>query len=129
MKNHAASNVIQLSKYRTPAPKRVRVKSQYARYPLPFFNRKKRCAWDVHPTGDFCTDYKTGEDFAAEFLSSYDGTWGWASLLPSVVADMILAGTHGTHADGQPKINTVVLGFTVALGHELARACAMGVRA
>jgi hypothetical protein len=48
--------VIQLSDYRPappPKPKRAKkTQSQYDLYPLPFFNKKRRCTWDVTPTGD-----------------------------------------------------------------------------
>jgi hypothetical protein len=69
-------------------------------YPLPSFNGKKRCTWDIKPTGSYTADCETGHAFAIEFLKSCDGSNGWASLLQSIVLDMISAGTD---ADGQPK--------------------------
>jgi hypothetical protein len=59
--------VIQLSDYRKPPPPpqpRQKRKSQY----MPFFNKKRRCTWDVTPTGDYSADFKTGQDFALNFL-------------------------------------------------------------
>jgi hypothetical protein len=45
----------QLAKQRCAAKKylapRPRQKSQYDRYPLPFFSADARCTWDVTPTG------------------------------------------------------------------------------
>ena len=51
-----------------------------------------------------------------------DGTVGWSTLLPQIVANMIRAGTSGTFADGRPKINGVVIGFASAIGRALCMA-------
>src|SRR5450759_3721906 len=99
--------IIQLSDHRLPPPKRVKVKSQYELYPLPFFNRKKRCTWDVAPSGDYSADCETGRAFAIEFLKSCDGTVGWVSLMGQIVTDMIDAGTIA----GRPKSKGIVIGF------------------
>jgi hypothetical protein len=80
--------VLQLSDYRIPPPEKTKAKSQYERYPLPFFNRGKRCTWDVTPSGNYSVDCDTGQAFAIEFLKSCDKTNGWASLMQSIVADM-----------------------------------------
>src|SRR4051794_10274842 len=80
-------------------PGRKTLQSQYEKYPLPFFNGKTRNTWDVTPTGDYGADCRTGRQYAVEFIKSCDGTYGWTSLLQCVVADMIRAGTAGTHAD------------------------------
>ena len=87
------SNVVRLKGYLAPPrPRRQRQKSQYERYPMPFFNRKTRCTWDVKPTGDYFADCETGKAYALEFLKSCDGTVGWTSLLPQIASDMISAG-------------------------------------
>ena len=89
----AMSNVVRLKGYLAPPrPRRQRQKSQYERYPMPFFNRKTRCTWDVKPTGDYFADCETGKAYALEFLKSCDGTVGWTSLLPQIASDMISAG-------------------------------------
>jgi hypothetical protein len=111
--------VIQLSDYRKPPPPpppRKKSKSQYDLYPMPFFNKKRRCTWDVKPTGDHTADYRTGRSFAIEFLRSNDKTYGWASLLPQIVADMICAGPTGTFPNGDPKVNAIVMGFMQVIG-------------
>jgi hypothetical protein len=113
--------IIQLSDYRKPAltlpqPARKKSKSQYDLYPMPFFNKKRRCTWDVTPTGDYTADYRTGRSFAIEFLRSNDKTYGWASLLPQIVSDMIRAGPSGTFANGEPKVDTIVMGFIQVIG-------------
>ena len=45
--------------------------------------------WDVVPTGDS----ETGKRYAIEFLSSCDGSLGWMFLMPSIVSNMMGAGT------------------------------------
>jgi hypothetical protein len=45
-----------------------------------------------------------------------------------IVADMIRAGPSGTFADGQPKVNGIVIGFMSTLGNALAY-CYKGDRA
>jgi hypothetical protein len=52
--------IVQPSDYRTPIPKKAKVKSQYELYPLPFFNRERRCTWDMKPTGNYSADLETG---------------------------------------------------------------------
>jgi hypothetical protein len=108
--------IIQLSDRRPPPPKRVKVKSQYELYPLPFFNRKKRCTWDVTPTGGYSADFETGCAFAIEFLKSCDGTVGWASLMSCIVKDMIGAGIEGRWPRGAPRVNGGVIGFMSVIG-------------
>src|SRR5436309_36224 len=70
--------VIQLSDYRKPPPPRKKCKSQYDLYPMPFFNKKRRCTWDVKPSGDYGLDFKTGQSFAIEFLRTSNHSCGWA---------------------------------------------------
>jgi hypothetical protein len=112
------TKVIQLSDYRNPPPPSAprKKQSQYDRYPMPFFNKKHRRTWDVQPTGDYVVDYRTGQDFAIEFLKSCDKTVGWASLLSSIVANMIGAGPSGSQPDGRPGVNGIVLGFMCVIG-------------
>ncbi len=110
------TNVVQLADYRKPPPKRakrVKRESIYELYPLPFFNRKKRWTWDVTPTGNYTADCETGQAFAIDFLKSCEGTNGWASLLRSIVLDMISAGTD---ADGHPKAKGIIAGFMGVIG-------------
>jgi hypothetical protein len=103
-------------------PIRPPVRSQYEKYPLPFFNADALSTWHVKPTSDYAADCETGRHYAIEFLKSCDGTVGWCTLLPQIVADMIRAGTSGTFADGSPKINGVVIGFASAIGRALCLA-------
>jgi hypothetical protein len=115
--------VIQLSDYRKPPPPpqpRQKRKSQYDLYPMPFFNKKRRCTWDVTPTGDYSADFKTGQDFAIKFLRTSDKTNGWATILPQIVAEMIGAGTCGAWGDGRPKVNGIVIGFMNTIGGAVA---------
>jgi hypothetical protein len=110
-------NVVRLSDYRPPPPKRQKVKSQYEKYPLPFFNGKDRCTWDVKPSGNYFADCETGHAFALEFLKTCDGTNGWASLMGCIVTDMILAGPPADlWPDGRPHSNGVVVGFMSVIG-------------
>jgi hypothetical protein len=106
------STVVQMSDYRSPPPKRERVKSLYEKYPLPFFNRKKRCTWDIQRSGNYTADIETGVALAKEFLASNDGTNGWHSLLQSIVMDMIRAGPPAERwPDGRPHADGIVIGF------------------
>jgi hypothetical protein len=57
-----------------------------------------------------------GKRYAVEFLKSCDGTVGWSSLLASITADMIRAGTDGVFPDGHPRVNGTVLGFMNTIG-------------
>src|ERR1700694_6278346 len=111
--------IIQLSDHRPPPPKRVKQKSFYELYPIPFFNRKRHCSWDVIPTGDYSADCDTGAAFAIEFLKSCDKTCGWASLMQTIVADMIRAGTAGARPDGTLGVNGIVIGFMSMIGRAL----------
>jgi hypothetical protein len=113
------ANVVQLNDYRAPPPKKARQKSQYELYPMPFFNRKERCTWEVKPTGNYSADCDMGKAFAIEFLKSCDGTVGWAALMGPIVADMIRAGADGVHGDGHPKVNGIVIGFMSVIGSAL----------
>ena len=90
------SKVVQLSDHREPP-----VKSQYERYPLPFFAADRLSTWTVKPTGRYFEDCQTGRAYAVEFLKSCDGTVGWSSLLAVIVGDMIRAGPSGTFAEGR----------------------------
>jgi hypothetical protein len=101
--------VVQLNDYRPPAPKKVKQKSFYELYPMPFFNRKKRCSWDVIPSGDYSADCETGRAFAIEFLKSCDGTCGWASLMGVITRDMIKADDR----------SGIVIGFMRVVGSAL----------
>jgi hypothetical protein len=118
------SNVVQFKDYLPPRPRqqrRKRQKSQYELYPLPFFNRKTRCTWDVKPTGDYVADCKTGNDYGLQFLKSCDGTVGWTSLLAQIVSDMIKAGPQGTtFADGSQNPGGLVIGFMSVIGKAAA---------
>jgi hypothetical protein len=109
--------IVQLDTYRRPP--RPRVGSQYARYPLPFFNADVLSTWHVKPTGDYAADCATGRRYAIEFLKSCDGTVGWVSLLPAIMADMICAGTSGAWANGDPRVDGVVIGFASVIGRAL----------
>jgi hypothetical protein len=110
------SNVVRIEDYLPPPPQQ---KSQYERFPLPFFNAEALCTWDVTPTGNYGDDCETGEAYAVEFLKSCDGTVGWSSLLTDIVKDMIGAGRAGTWPDGGVRINGVVVGFMSRIGREL----------
>lgn len=92
----------------------------YELYPLPFLNRKKRCCWDVKPTGDYAADCTTGEAFAVELLKTCDGTYGWAAFVRWIILDMIKAGPSGVFADGSPKTNGIVVGFMGVIGSAVA---------
>ena len=108
------ANIVQLADYRTPPskrPKRKKGESVYELYPMPFFNVRKRCLWDVAPTGNYTADCETGHAFAIEFLKSCDGTWGWAALVRWIVLDMIKAG---------PETNGIIVGFMGVIGDALA---------
>jgi len=111
------SNVVRIKNY---LPARPRQKSQYELYPLPFFNAKTRCTWNVTPTGNYGADFETGRAYAIEFLKSCDGTIGWSSLLSNIVADMIRAGPKGrVFADGHHSAGGIVIGFTSTIGEAL----------
>jgi hypothetical protein len=109
-------NVIQIGDHLPPAQQ-----SQYQRYPLPFFNRDKLNTWDVTPSSNYAADCETGARYAREFLRSCDGTAGWVSLLPQIVADMIRAGTNGTFADGHPKVDGIAIGFMSVISRAVAK--------
>jgi len=130
-KANESAAVLQLSDYLPPRrkssrQKKPRTKSQYERYPLPFFS-KRGCTWNVVPSGDYGADCETGNRYAMEFLKSCDGSCGWSSLLQNIVADMIRAGPNGTFAGGSPKTNGIVIGFMGTIGrvvwHPSSRAC------
>jgi hypothetical protein len=115
--------VIQLSDYRKQPqspPPREKQRSQYDLYPMPFFNKKRHCTWDVTPTGDYGLDFNTGQAFAIEFLRSNDKTYGWASLMACIVSDMIRAGATGKYRDGSLKVNGIVVGFMAVIGGAVA---------
>jgi hypothetical protein len=101
--------IVRLDDYR-PRPKRRKQKSLYELYPMPFFNRKKRCTWDISPTGNYAADCETGKAFAIEFLKSCDKTNGWASLMASITSDMIRAGGERSG---------IVVGFMSVIGRAL----------
>lgn len=107
------NNVVQLR------PPRPCVESQYQKYPLPFFDGYTLRTWNVTPTGDFAADVATGRRYAIEFLKSCDGTVGWVSLLPQIVVGMVGAGPHATFANGDCKVDGIVLGFASVLGRAL----------
>ncbi len=117
MMTGSASNVVRIKEYLPPPPPRQ--KSQYERFPLPFFNAAALCTWSVTPSGNYGEDCETGEAYAIAFLKSCDGTVGWSSLLTEIVGDMIGAGRAGTWPDGGVRINGVVVGFMSRIGHEL----------
>jgi hypothetical protein len=91
--------------------RREKAMSQCELYPLPFFNGKTCCTWDVKPTGNYVSDCETGRRYAIEFLRTADGSYGWSLLLSDIVGDMIRAGPTGTYANGEPKVNGIVIGF------------------
>jgi hypothetical protein len=115
--------------FRLPPPlkrqKKPRAKSQYELYPMPFFDRASRCTWNVQPTGDYTADCATGRAFALEFLKSCDSTFGWASLLAQISADMICAGLAEQSATGRPKVNGIVIGFMSTIARALLQARGM----
>jgi hypothetical protein len=115
-----ASNVVRL---RNRAPRRQKGKSQWERYPLPFFNRQKRSLWNVAPTGNYETDCKTGREYAIKFLESCDGTPCWAHLLPHIVGDMIRAGPVDKDGQGGSYPGGIVVAFMLTIGFELAARC------
>jgi len=98
------------------SPVRKRTKSPYELYPLPFFNSKTGCMWDVQPTGNYSADCETGHAYAIAFLKTADGSYGWNSLLGGIVTDMIQAGSHSVSEDGHPHFNGVVSGFMSTIG-------------
>jgi hypothetical protein len=105
------ANIVQLADYRTPPSIRKKGESVYELYPMPFFNVRKRCLWDVAPTGNYTADCEMGHAFAIEFLKSCDGTWAWAALVRWIVLDMIKAG---------PETNGIIVGFMGVIGDALA---------
>jgi hypothetical protein len=114
--------IIQFSDYQPPPSKDVKVESQFELYPLPFFDAGRSegpSTWNVTPTGNYSADCETGRVFAIEFLKSCDKTCGWASLMPSITADMIRAGTTGSFANGYPRVNGIVIGFMRVIGSAL----------
>jgi hypothetical protein len=125
---HMSAGSIAQSRRPTPRKprKRPEVKSQYELYPLPFFDAKNRCTWAVEPTGRYDYDHATGEQFGRRFLKSCDGSYGWATLLGQITADMITAGLNTKAADGRPEINGIVIGFMRTIGNALADPAALG---
>jgi hypothetical protein len=117
--------VVRLDDHRPKPPKRVKQKSQYELYPLPFFNAKERCCWDVKPTGNYTADCETGHAYAIEFLKSCDGSVGWATLLGGIVTRMIDAGASGRWPDGAPRANGIVIGFMRVIGSALVHSLVM----
>jgi hypothetical protein len=115
-----ASNVVRLRKR---AARRQKDKSQWERYPLPFFNLKKRSLWNVAPTGNYDTDCKTGSAYAMKFLESCDGSSCWAHLLLQIVSDMIRAGPVDKDATDAGYPGGIVVGFMLTIGFELAARC------
>ena len=106
-----------------PPQKKRRPVSQYERYPLPFFDRKRRLTWAIEPSGHYAEDYETGRALAIEFLKSNDGTVGWTTLLGQIVSDMINAGPSAERLPGgKPHSNGLVLGFMRVLGQVLCAA-------
>jgi hypothetical protein len=109
---NAVSTVVQMSNYRSPPPKRKRVKSLYEKYPLPFFDRKQRNCWAIKGSGNYTVDCETGHRLAREFLASHDGTYGWQVLLQTIVMDMIRAGPPAERwPDGRTHTDGIVIGF------------------
>lgn len=91
--------------------------SQFELYRLPFFDPNaplaKRC-WTVAPTGNYTADCDTGTAYAIAFLRRCDGTHGWRSLLPAIVASMI-----ESKEDGRQHSNGIVIGFMSTIGMAL----------
>ena len=96
----AQANVVHITDHpKFSGPVRVRKakeepkqKSFYELYPQAFFNRKKRLAWDVKPSGNYGVDCELGREYAQQFIASCDGTYGWGALLGPIVRDMIKSG-------------------------------------
>lgn len=104
-------------------PEKAAVASKYEKYPLPFFDRERLLTWAAEPTGRYGEDCETGRAFAIEFLKSNDGTFGWATLLGSIVNDMIRAGpTKELWGSGRPRSNGLVIGFMSVLSDVLCAA-------
>lgn len=99
---------------------RQKGESYWDRYPLPFFNLKKRSFWEVNPTGNYETDCVTGKMYATQFLQSCDGTDSWAHLPVHIVADMIRAGFADKDALGKPRADGIVVAFMLTLGFDIA---------
>jgi hypothetical protein len=101
--------------------KRVRQKSFYELYPMPFFKRETHDSWNVTPTGDYSKDCETGTRYALRFLETCDGTLGWSASLSSIIQDMIRKGPQGkTFADGDKSCGGLIVGFTSTIGKVLA---------
>ena len=68
-------------------PPPARQKSMFELYPLPFFDRDRsggqRC-WAVKPSGDYGLDCATGRAYAADLITSCDGSYGWAAMLAPI---------------------------------------------
>src|ERR1700716_3910594 len=98
--SHAGAQVLQF-----PAQqKRCRTQSQYERYPLPFFKAGDSgsggCTWHVTPTGDYTADLKTGKQYGIQFVRTYDGTIGWATLLSCIVSQFEFFSRRRMDRDG-----------------------------
>ena len=101
---------------------KAKTKSQYDKYPLPFFNKRKRLTWDATPSGDMQADSERGREYARQFLASCDFTYGWNSLLGQIVLDIVRMGPQVRWKDGSVSCGPVVLGFF----GELSRALVLG---
>jgi hypothetical protein len=115
----AQGNVVRIKDHLPPRPRRQRQKSLYELYPLPFFDRKRRCTWAIEPTGRYEEDYAKGRLYGLEFLQTCDGTVGWSVLLSNIVSDMICAGPRGSFPNGDPKVGGITLGFMRTIGEAL----------
>jgi hypothetical protein len=102
-----------------PARKRAKVKSQYDKHQLPFFDKASLSTWSVKPTGNYSADCQTGHAYALEFLRSCDRTVGWTSLLGQMVTDMIGAGPVETWPNGRAKASGLVIGFMRTISQAL----------
>ena len=107
-------NVVSLTAHKRKLRRQevTRQKSFYELYPVPFFDAKARNTWNVEPTGNYVSDLELGKQCAEQFLATCDLTFGWSTLLGSIVSDMVTAGNvSGNRPNGEPKSNGLVIGF------------------
>lgn len=124
------AEIIKFEKYsnRTSTKTRRRAgKSFYQIYRLPIFNHRKRCAWNVKPSGDYAKDCRKGHALGLRFLETCDGSLGWASVMGPIIGDMIRRGPSGYRKDGTPQIDGMVIGFALAIGEALCDRARMRV--
>ena len=109
------SNIVQIKDYLPLPSPPPRQKSQYERFPLPFFNAEASCTWDVKPTGNYGEDCETGEASAPHHSLGVGRHRGRGR-----------GGTQGNRADlsalGRPPLaSPAVFGRSLGLRHRLQR--------